>query len=237
MIRQRIEVSESWPTFLVQEPPGQDVQCLHDDQTKYKMRNGLPETYPFFFSMWITMTREWQEWLFEQFRMMQPNWTEIMLKKAWAGWIKDKVCVTDGHAPQNGYCDFINEVNMGKPGFGHRTLSTGGNHYHLLGGPFSKGGVRHWQVEAIDTTKPPPDIKKVNRFTRPDLIGSATVRTKITLPNGLRRVDPAPQLGGADLPLPVFSNVYVDGVFQHQFMREEWLKFIPHGSKPSPYVR
>lgn len=238
MIRQKVEVSNAWPTFLLQEQDAKDrAQILHDDQTKYKMRNGLPETYPLFYSLWISLNRQWQDFWFEQMRIIQPGWTLAQLKKAYGGLVKDKVCFTDLHAPQNGYADYINGVNVNAGGLGHRTITTGGNLQHILGGPYSKGGIRHWQVECMDTTKPPPDPQKVNRFTRPDLIQAATTRTKITLPNGLRKVDPFPQLGGLDVPSLMISNVYVNKVFQHNFIRESWIKFIPSGSTPTPYVR
>jgi hypothetical protein len=196
------------------------VQLLHDDQTRWKFRNGLPETYPLYHSHFVTLNKEWQEFWFRQF--IRPGWTEKQLKNAWQGLIKDKVCFTDNHAPQNGYIDFITNPDADGSGIGHKTITTGGNVFKVKG-TARFAGLDYYEVETLDGTLPPPDVTMASH---PWLIHKAVTRTNITEPDGLRRCDPFPQLGGMDVPSLLISN-------GPNYIRAEWTR--PVGGVSSPY--
>jgi hypothetical protein len=203
------------------------VQLGHDDTTGWKDRNGVPETYPMFESHFVTLNADWQRFWFANLQLSQPTWTLSRLKNAWSGLIADKVCFTDRNAPENGRADFINDPNSEKSGIGHRTITTGGNVFKVKGTAV-KAGLLYYEVETLDGTKPPPNIEDVNILDTPWLIHKATTRTNITLPDGRRRVDPFPQLGGADVPSLLISNT-------PNFIRADWCErvLLP----VSPYVR
>lgn len=206
------------------------AQILHDDQTKWKNRLNLPETYPLFESYFVTLNRAWQEFWFEQLKIMRPNWTRAMLVKAWASLTKNGRCWTDRHAVQNGYADFIQGINTNKQGIGYKTIDTGGNIVSVISGLKNMGGAGYYMVETLDGTKPPPDPQKINHFTRPDLIPLGTIRTKIILPDGRHRVDEFSQLGGVDVPSLLISN-------RPNYIRADWIRFIGQNERPIPYVK
>lgn len=212
------------------------VQGLHDDQTHWKSREGLPETYPFFLSVFIPLNKAWQFFWFEQFKICSPqragentNQWIARLKKSYANTIKNGVCFTDYHAVQQGYADYINGVNPDAGGICHKTIWTGGNIMSVTGGITSKGGESHYPIAYLNARNFPPDPAKVNMFTRPDLIHKATVRTKIVLPDGRHRVDPFPQNGGDPVPYMVISK-------DPQFVNAKFVRFVGKDEVTSPYV-
>ena len=213
-------------------PPGYRwVRVLHDDEKQDKFRNGLPETVDLVDSHDVVLTEAWQRYLFDSMWRKVPSWTRNQVVQAWASYTADGRCYTDHSAVQNGRADYIQGVNLDAGGIGWKTLTTGGNIHLVKDGPVSQGGEKSYPVVTWDGNKPLGKLLNISNdyvTILADFInGVATTRTKIVLPDGRHRVDPFPQLGGADVPALFISK-------RPNFIRARHIIFIDEWE--SPYV-
>lgn len=199
---------EPEPLITLPPPPAgwTYARALHDDEAHDKDRLGLPETVSMVESHWVTLNEAWQNYLFGLMQSHVPTWPRDDVVRAWASYTKDELCYTDGHAVQNGAADFIQGENLESGGIGWRTLTTGGNILLVKQQAEWKGGDLCHEVWTLNGRMNPPNPNEVNYRKTPWLIGASTTRAIVTLPDGRHRVNPFPQLGGADVPALVISN-------------------------------
>ena len=145
---------------------------LHDFQTdewRHKPRSivlkyrknpplcALPETIPMLGCKpndFYPLSREWQEFWFALLERAADGFmTSDELIDAWKNLVADHRAFTDGHAPQNGFIDYITGENLGssKGPIQMKCLSTGGN---LFKQKVRRGSII--DVETLDVTMPPP---------------------------------------------------------------------------------
>lgn len=223
---------------------GTYYRTLHDFEAKhwdYKPRsitlnyksdppsNALPETVPLEWNKsWGTRTdffplnEAWQNWLcFDLMGHAHPSYSRDELKALWKAVTGPSVAFTDRHSIKDGFCDYVNGINIGGKPIAWKNITTGGN--LLLMRQKVSGAV---VFEALDIAKPPPPIESV--WGKPWLVHWATEETTLALENNRWRVSPFPQAPGVPIPLLARGGLGSISDFRVVLMK--------NGTQFSPYV-
>jgi len=151
------------------------------------------------------------------------------LKSAWSSLTHGARAFTNRKGWNNGYCDFINRVNLDSEPMGFEPIWTGGALLEILGPAVNKVGKPHWPVRVL-TPSEVSTAEEINHDTRPEVVFFATVTRRERLPDGTRRVNRFPQLMGKDVPVPLFSTT------AENYIRGERVRLLPRGAPiPNPY--
>lgn len=170
---------------------------------------GLPDTCKFLNAAWIPLTESLQWYWFGLMKKYAPaDWTNTQLKAAWKSLTHGARAFTNKHGWNDGYADYINNVNVDAPPMAYEPIVTGGNVVALAS--FDKvtiAGVVCYSVQMLDSDMPPSTYLD-NRW----LVQRATIsrREGYNLLTGKwRREDREiwfPQLGGNDVPVPLLTK-------------------------------
>jgi hypothetical protein len=198
---------------------------------------GLPETEKLIVSDYLTLTEPWQRFWYALLKYYSAGtMTEAALKKAWANLTADDRAFTNQRGSTT-LRDYINNTNADKPPMRKEGVTTCGNVVKAAGEAVVKGGKLCLPVACIDYNLPPPVVADVvdKRYLihfaticRPELVGPV----REGAPNGEFQVNPFPQLGGLDVPVPMIAK---GGVNWIDVIR---LRRIGEGEQypPNPYV-
>ena len=210
---------------------GKWAQALHDyqcDKWGYEprqpkgYRGGLPETIPAAKNQngaFYPLSREWQTWWFELLRRANYGmYTDSQLKTRWTALTKNGVAWTDDHAWDNGFCDYIQGVNIGANPMALKALWNGGN----VGKVLNERG-RLLTLECLNFSKSPPPIADVWE-KRPWLYFWASSATWIKLQNKTYIVTPFPQMSPCGCPIPFGSDT------GEWLVTKDYAKVIKNGS-------
>lgn len=216
-------------------PPGTFSYILHDYEANDGLvRIGMPEVLSMYLNKYTELTSDWQWFWFKQmvhaytgyahWDLAELSKTELVsLKAKWRSLTKKSEAFTNFKGTDI-FRDYVSPNNLsGLPG--QEPLVCCGNIVKILGPSVRLTGAPFIPVETLDGTKPPPDISKVNRLTRPDLIPLATNVAAIKpldsegrpvrdsskwrldfLSDGTWRVNPFPQLAPRYTPFPLRTN-------------------------------
>lgn len=193
------------------ERPGVGVSRPTEKRIRAIHVGGLPDTCKLIDSRYVSLTHDWQEWWFCLLGRSAPHLSIADLKHAWSGLIQGDRAFTNFHGPQNGYADYINNINSKKEPAKFEPIITGGNVVEVIGGPIRKAGKLCWMIRAIDATKAPPDIDLVNRRKDPYVVFAATDSCRRDYDKNKNRwlrehvEEPFPQLKGSEVPVPLLS--------------------------------
>jgi len=245
-----IRISVNIVNLPTLDPNKQYARVLHDyelERYKYKSRletppwslpplpdnpnadQGVPETCKLYDSRRVRLTKKLQEFWFGLLLKYNPDMTLQAAKRDWASLTDGHRFITNGQGWNEGYADYINNVNTETDGMGYEPLITGGNIVEILGPAENKpGGLRWFPIKCID---PPSnlDVSIINLEKTPELIYNATVIRREVYVGKTRVVDPFSQFNDNSL-VPLFSP---NGV---NFIETTRVAFLPRGSvKPSPY--
>jgi hypothetical protein len=140
-------------------------------------------------------TEPWQLYSFALIKMrvreVMPNATEVeIIRKAkiiFRAGYRDNAFQTN-KAGSTTCCDYVNKTNGDAEDMKLETIITGGNYGMTLGPQMLFYGAVVHKIRCFDGTKPPPDPLKVNWHTRPELVGLATIETRIMTADGGREI-------------------------------------------------
>jgi hypothetical protein len=195
-------------------PDGNFKQIEHDYQAKDGLqRIGMPEVLSLSLNQYCDLNYAWQWFWFRQ--MVHAftgyrHWNEkeltstqlSILKGKWRSLTKKSEAFTNFRGTDN--CkDYVTPNSLTEMA-GTEPLACGGNIVKVIGNSVRIAGKTVVPIETLDGNMPPPDIAKVNRLTRPDLIPCATNAAAnksnpkewkpIVLSDGTYRVDNFPQI-------------------------------------------
>lgn len=271
----QIKVTRKSPQLLL--PTGAEYVFLqHDDLADdWKgQRIRAPEVWPLYWVEYTELDEEWQ-WYWFRVGIVHPytgykHWDETLLedweldrlKLAWKALTHAAKAFTNNFGTDN--CkDYIRRVNLSvscSPQQGAITCC--GNVFRRIGDDTARGTP----IETFDGRFPPPPIEKVNRLTRPDLLGCSVnipgyvqngKEFPLIIPSGINRgrvkADPFPNL--ADIPSSKSDDMLVplrtnggksdytyerDGVHyaRNYISRASDKRLIPWNERvvPTPYV-
>lgn len=207
---------------------------------------GLPETIKVLEPVFVPMSKEWQFFNLDilsiarygkLYALLTPLRKEIM-RKVFAGTVVGYRAFTNSHGPNNGYTDYVNNIDGEHGPLQQETINTGGNVVELLGDKERKGGKDVYKIRILDGTKPPPDPLLVNHITTPWLVVKATNSQRRKIMDGNRWtgrweediVQPFPQNDGQHNPMGFMGKGNTNYIVAE---RIEILK--PEAFVPSPY--
>ena len=190
-----LEVRIAWPEAVTLPPEmsgklGYLRHDFHSEETNFLPRvweirekfpndpskwYGLPETEKLGDNIAEDLTEAWQWFWFDLLEAFSPpHFTEAMIKQKWSDLTHGAKFKTNKHGWNNGYCDYINRVNMDRPPMRWENVTTCGNPVLLTGNKRNIGGREFQGVYCLDTTQtPPPDLLGHPAFDC--LVHSATV--------------------------------------------------------------
>jgi hypothetical protein len=96
--------------------------------------------------------------------------------------------------------DYVNGKNEGAEDMKLECVITGGNQALVLGPELLFYGATVHKIRCFDGTKAPPDPAKVNWHTHPELVGMATIETRIMTADGGREIRPFEFAGVSGFP-------------------------------------
>lgn len=181
-----------------------------------KNSQGLPETIKAVEPRFIDMTRAWQFYWVDLFSLSRYgklykalNSTEkLLINNAFRGVTVGWRAFNNKHGWDDGYADYVNNVNTRSAPMGQETITTGGNVVELLSGKMRTGGVDCYKVRTLRAKDGPPDPLKVNHIDTPHLVFKATISRREgynAITGKWAREDiviPFPQLQDFDVPIP-----------------------------------
>lgn len=211
---------------------------MHDEQVWGESRpehndapvwvEGLPETVRLEQSVSLGMTKAMQAFWFALLKRSAPNFSEAELLSGWRGLTKSGVAFTDGCSWSNGRADYIQGINLdAKQPMAINTIICGGATVSILdnGALYSIDNTLCYKIAMLNVTTMSLDVNAINHDTRPDLVFYATVSRRD------KTVIKFPQLGGDDVPVPLFS------LNDYGYIQADRIQLLPVGSViPSPYV-
>ena len=198
---------------------------------------GLPETEKLYISDFVEMTRIFQEFWFACLCAFSPYSTTIN-KQKWADLTHGAKFATNKRGWNDGYQDYINNVNGGATGMMKENVTTCGNVVLQAGEPCMRGGKEVLPIFTLDFDKSLPSVSDV--IKQPWFIHAATVcryervdpTYRIDAPYGTFMVNPFPHTGGNHVPVPLITNGGINYIVMRRLRKlGEW------ESIPSPYVR
>jgi hypothetical protein len=199
---------------------------------------GLPETEKLFISDYIEMDKAFQEFWFALLRHACPStWTEIQVKSAWANLTHGARAFTNKRGWNNGYQDYINGVNVGAVGMMKENVTCCGAVVLEAGAPFLKGGEEVLPIVTLDAYHLPAVADVIDKpwfihaatSCRPERV-DPTPRPE--MPYGTFVVNPFPQAGGNDVPVPLVTKGGINYIVTRRLR-----KLADGEAIPSPYVR
>lgn len=205
---------------------------------------GLPETIKVLYSEFVEMKESWQYFwvdlfslskfklLYNELSEIDRNYINSAFKSATAGFR----AFTNGRGWDNGYCDFINGVNLDSGPMQQETITCGGNIVEVIGDKLRLAGSDVYKVRTLNGNKLPPNPLTVE----PWLVFTATISRREKILNSRGRWDgkswkedivtPFPQLDGADVRIPFMGSE------DFNYIRAERIRILPENSTiPSPY--
>jgi hypothetical protein len=180
--------------------------------------SALPETVPLLNKkeQFFPLSEEWQFFWYDLLKLAAGNqFSDEELIKRWASLTADSRAWTDNRAVQNGYCDFVQKINMGAKPIAIKSLMSGGNFVKVL----STSG-RLLTIECLNFSKSPPDVNDVWNNKR-WLFHFATQETIVKLADKTYITLPFPQLKPINgSPVPIGS---LDGT---QIISKDYCKIL-----------
>lgn len=203
---------------------------------------------------YVTLSREWQFFLFDLFKwsvtpstpmgkhegtyknasnptMTFDRYTPGSLLWYYSEMIQDARSHTDAEPVEEGFQDFVTGRHAGKKPYSWMCKTTTGNILRVL-----KDMGKYWLVEAMDLSKAPPPIADI--ANKPHLLHWATQQDMVKRPDGTYVVSRYPQanavhrlVGLPDTGTPI-PNVSLGGDY---LVLKTRTKVVAAGSKWSPY--
>lgn len=176
-------------------------RVLHDFETDAynhvpRQNAPTPETVRDLSDYFMDLTDGLQALWFEQLVLSAPDMPADELLRAWRGLTTSDRAFTNEHGTDR--CrDYVSGKNLDMEPPRIQNLTCGGSVHLCIGGEIRAAGSTWLPFAAIDTEQPLP---AVNYFTHRWLFTIAT----IIRPDG--QVDPFPQLGGQDIPVPFLAK-------------------------------
>lgn len=176
---------------------------------------GLPDTCKLFNSQWVIMKPALQWFWFTCLKLSAPTWSDDDLFNAWRQLTRGDAAFTNLHGHNNGYADYIRDVNVGEKAMSFEPIVTGGAILEIIGDPVRLAGMQvdHWPIAVIDARAAMPDPATVLRGGArwPGFTFDATIsrregydpetgkfaREDLEIPFGM--------LGGRSVPVPVWT--------------------------------
>jgi len=184
--------------------------------TKQKIQRGDPETVRLLYSDHVNLTKKDQEFWFALLKLAAPHLTDAQLRRGFASLTAHDRCYTNKRGTENGYADYINNVNVNRwtRGVGFETIITGGNVVEITGDKFNKRGKDYYPCLSLDAyLYNPQDILSMGlpSPTNPNPFVHWATISGFDSARGMF-VDPFPQLDGRPVPVPNFSRGYQNAV-------------------------
>jgi hypothetical protein len=204
---------------------GEYYQLLHDWQ-KGRRRVGrlaMPETVATTKQEFCPLDKSWQYFWFELLQLSNQLMTEQEIMIAWASLTYDKRAFTDRHAVQNGFADYVQDLNIDKKPISIKELSCAGNIVKAVG-----KDKKSIIVECFNGSKPAPNAADVWGVS-PEKIHWATEISTIVYKKRWAS-DKFPQLKGCGVPFPLLTMTGTT-----RFSINDVVK-IPNGKLYSPYA-
>lgn len=177
---------------------------------------GLPDTTKFVNADRVPLTRALQEFWFALLRRDAPHLSLAEHKSAWRSLTHGGRAFTNGKGWNNGYADYISGVNTNAEPMSMEPIITVGL-VELLGDPLHIPGAGEcWPVKVLRANAA-HSAETINQSTHREVIFRAVVSRREgynEMKGEWAREDlsiPFPQLGGADVPVPMLSRDTGDG--------------------------
>lgn len=193
---------------------------------------GLPETEKCGDNVFEKIVEPWQWFWFELLQYATPSLSVAEQKKKWSDLTSGMKFKTNKHGWDDGYADYINEVNVTKTPMSWENVSTCGNPVVLTGNKRNIGGRGFTGVWCLDTTEFPPEIighDAIDCFIhaatvcRPERGTQANFPRHTQAPNGTFVVNHFPHANGGKVPVPFQSARGAKSVFMGLPVRENWI--------------
>lgn len=178
---------------------------------------GLPDTCKVANSGWVKLTKAWQFYWVDIFSLSKfgrlygqlSTYEKNEINSGFASATHGGRAFTNGKGWNNGYADYVNNVNPNAPPMEQETIITGGNIVELVDGKKIRwGGKDVYRVMTLDGLASPPNPLEVNHIKTPWLVFKATISRREGYDENTKkwaREDLEirfPQLDGADVPIP-----------------------------------
>jgi len=190
--------------------------------------NALPETVPTAgckeYGEFVPLSEKWQWFWFGLLMTAAPRKSVAELKAAWASLTANARALTDQHAVQNGYADYVLGKNLTAPPMSIKCLTMGGNLLKWTG-EFSGG---KYVVEALDASKDPPMV--IDVWEKWWLVHWCTESTVLPLPGRRYQVGRFPQLEPFGCPFPFITMTGRNKIERNR------VEAIGQGNLYTPYV-
>lgn len=207
---------------------------------------GLPETIKVLEPAFVPLTEAWQWFTVDLlslarygalYKQIGPT-SQSIIRNVFRGTYLGYRAFSNKHGPDNGYRDYVNNVNRDASPIEQETINTGGNVVEILDGPLSKGGKQVYKVRTMDANQPPPNPLQVNHLLAPWLIVRATNSQREKIMSGRvwtgrwieDIVEAFPQNDGRDNPIPFLAK----GPFNY-IVSERIELLMDSSSVPNPY--
>lgn len=202
---------------------------------EYEQRIPVPATRPLrgVPDDFMIVPHDWQYFIYDLLDWVSNGLLpEAALTRAYVSLTEDHRAFTDGHARENGYCDFVTMTNMGKIPYHWKALACTGNLVKIIG---TQGA--YFIIETLDITAPPPAVKDV--INKPWLIHWATEQGLDKIGNHSYVVARFPQLRyeQRQLNLNETGTPYpLMGIGGRAYILKEHISRLQNGASYSPYV-
>ena len=204
-------------------PTGDWYRLLHDWEHGLKRVAGkpMPETVPTTKQQFTSLDKSWQYFWYELLELAAPEMMHTDLMVAWASLTHDKRAFTDRHSVQNGFADYVMNLNISKKPISIKEISCAGNIVKAL--RKEKGRI---VVECFNGSRPAPNSFDIwnncpGKVHWAMEISTLVYKKKWTSGN-------FPQLHGRGVPFPLISMTG-----ETRFSLDRVVK-IPNGQLYSP---
>jgi len=193
-------------------------------------QGSFPDTFPCAIlggaSERVRLTEPFQRLWFDLLKeASNNNIPDAILKERWAEITEHGRALTDNFAAQQGYRDYILELNLDAKDIQQKTLTMGGNIVRVIG-----SSATHWYIEAINTSQPAPKAEDI--INKPWLVQWGTQSTIEKTEGGYLVTDWAQLNYGVHHYGVPYMLLSPTGKLE---IKKEFLKPIANGTEFSPY--